>query len=361
MKFSSVCILGVLAGLVCSTAGVPDAYAESKQSVGIVLPLTGPLGEHGHAALEGFKMGLEDGGCAASKELIVEDDGYDPKRSLAAIQKILSTEKPQAMVIVGTGAMLAAANITDEAKIPFLVVAADSKGAKARQYIIRLRPPAAYEGRKIAGLVEKHHAKSAVLVCSSNEFTLNICASIEKELGGIIKDRIDLLTEDSDFKSITAKIVQAKPDVVLPIIVPGKLGIFAKQLREVSPTGTNQSPQLIGGVFFESSTDLKLANGALVGSNYIMLNVADDFRQRYMKLPGATEGSIGWAGTLHDAGKILCQSSGGTKSTLETFTTVKDFDGAVGRFSYVSQDGDQYLELPLVEKAITAQGFAPLG
>jgi len=246
---SSILLLATFSGF---------AVCEDLQRIGLITPLSGPVAPHGHAVLDGLKLGLKAGGCDDKIQLFVEDDGFETKRSVSASQKLLTQDKVQILMTVGSGPTHGVAPISDQYKIPFLALAGDSSAASGHPFTIRLRPPARYEGKLIAQLAKSENAKSVVMLCSSNEFTLAICDTVSSELGDKVIFRTNILPDETDFKTIIAKIRVLNPSHIIPIFLPGKLGIFARQTKELK-----LNKPFLGGVFFESSSDLETSRGSL--------------------------------------------------------------------------------------------------
>ncbi len=340
-------------GFLCLALNAWPAVAEPVERLGLVVPLTGPISHHGRAIVDGLGLGLEAGGCRDSVEVSVEDDGYDPKRSVTAARRLISEKNVTALLSVGSGPSNAIAPLTDKANIPFLALAADPRIASSHQTALRLRPSAAYEGGMVAQLAEAEDAKSVALICTTNDFTLAVCDAIARKLGAKVSIREDVLPEEADFKTLITKIRTANVSHVIPILMPGKVGLFARQLRELKI-----EVPLIGGAYFESSSDVENSNGALIGGKYIMADVSPSFRKLYNALPDASPGAIAWSAAFFDAGQLICRSK--RSGILAHLKTVANFEGAAGTISYQEENGDKFLFYPFTEKEITKDGFVKL-
>ena len=348
MRHSIVSLLSLIL-LAAPTA----AQNHPTKRIGLVAPLTGPVGPHGRAVLDGLKLGLEAGGCAASVTLAVEDDGYDPKRSVTAARRLLSESASELILSVGSGPSHAIAPLTDQADVPFLTLAADPKIATAHRTAIRARPSAAFEGSMVAKLAKESGATAVALICTANDYTLGVCASIAADLGDRVVVREEVLPEEADFRTIITKLRRSRPSHIIPILMPGKVGLFARQVREAK-----LDAQLIGGAYFESSTDVENSAGAMLGAKYVMVDVDPEFRAKYEALPAASPGAIGWSASFYDMGRIVCLA--GTTPLRDYLKSVKDFPGAAGTTSYREEEGDRFLFVPFIQKEITAAGFVKL-
>lgn len=110
--------------------------------------------------------------------------------------------------------------------------------------------------------------------------------------------------------------------------------MFAKQSREAS-LGT----PFLGGVFFESSSDLESSGGALAGANYVMPDTSPEFRIEYAKLGTTAPGSIAWSAVFYDVGRILCSSSAAGMERLNFLRSINNLPGAVGKITFRSKAG----------------------
>ena len=152
--------------------------------------------------------------------------------------------------------------------------------------------------------------------------------------------------------TILAKIKATKDlDAVLPVLVPGQIGIFARQLRQLGVL-----LPIFGFEFFEDPNEVKSSDGALVGQWYVNNGAATkEFTERYLaRFPG---GSLFAAGNGNDIVLLLSEAikRGGTRSKVNGFLhSVKDFSGSLGTYS---ASGKNTFTLPAVIKVVTPMEF----
>jgi branched-chain amino acid transport system substrate-binding protein len=332
--------------LLVGVLAVPNQCTAKPLNIGLIAPLTGPLQEHGHAIYEGLKLGVEQGGCTDRVSLIVEDDAYDPKKTVSAAQKILTRHQIDLLLNVGSGPARAITSMVEHRKIPLLSLAGDASVAIGNPHVIRLRKPGEEEGIDVAELALKEGATRVALLCSQNEFTLSVCNGIQRRLGTVVQSRQDVPPDTTDYRAEVLRIRSSNPSHILPIMVPGKLGIVARQIRD-----SGVSTPFIGGVFFESSGDLKIAQGALDGSKYVISDISSEFRKAYASLDSVAAGSIAWSAVFYDVGLILCRLPGRAEERLPFLRSFKELPGAAVIKSFTSKDGDQFF----YSKFITAE------
>lgn len=332
--------------VVIGAVAIPTECTAKPLKVGLIAPLTGSLQEHGHAIFEGLKLGVDRGGCAHRVSLFVEDDAYDPKRTVAAAQKLFTSHQIDVLLNVGSGPARAITSMIEQRKILLLSLAGDASVAVGNPHVIRLRKPGEEEGEDVAELALRAGATRVALLCSQNEFTLSVCNGIQRRLGTVVQLRQDVAPDITDYRAEVLRIRSSKPSHILPIVVPGKLGIVARQIRDsgiVTP--------FIGGVFFESSGDLKIAQGALEGSKYVISEISSEFRKAYASIESVAAGSIAWSAVFYDAGLILCRLPGPGEERLPFLRSIKELPGAAVIKSFAAQGGDQYF----YSRFVTAQ------
>lgn len=334
---------------------VPSAGYGDIRKVGVIAPLSGPVSEHGAAILDGLRLGMQDGSCSSEVELKIEDDGFDPKRSVTAARKLIDRDHVELMMIAGSGPANAVAPYANQNRVPLLALAGDSKVSVGRDYVVRLRPTTKFEGEKISVLAKSIASRNIILVCNINDFTGSVCDEIERILGTSVSRREDIPPEDTDYRALVTKIKASNPELIIPILLPGKLGLFARQVRE-----QGLLTPFVGGTFSQSSSDVKLSGGALVGAKYVMAGIDPEFIKRYMAFPTATSGSFPWAALFYDIGKMICQMKRSAGTSIEFIRSVRQFPSVIGLIDFKAEYGDQYFQYDYQDWEITKDGFSPL-
>lgn len=132
LKNSKLSRLAVVAATVLA-AGVSNAFAQdvgvtaNEILLGEVQPMSGPASLIGKAGAAGSKLAIAEinakGGINGRKlRAIYEDDGYVPARSVAAVKKLIDSEKVFALTgTTGSSHMVAMLPTIEEAKIPTIV------------------------------------------------------------------------------------------------------------------------------------------------------------------------------------------------------------------------------------------------
>src|ERR1700749_3584296 len=75
--------------------------------IGLILPLTGPQANIGEAGKNAADLAIAkinaDSSLKYKYELDIQDDSFDPAKTVSAVQKLLSVDQVNAVISVGSG------------------------------------------------------------------------------------------------------------------------------------------------------------------------------------------------------------------------------------------------------------------
>lgn len=229
-------------------AAVPAAAADATQGVsateivvGTIQDLSGPLAGYGKPARNGLQMRVDEineaGGLRGRKlRLVVEDNGYDPKKALLAAQKLSSDDKVFAILShIGTAANMAAMPIQFERNVINFVPLTGArqmfdpfhrlKFAFATPYYDQMRV-------MLPQLVKEKGAKKVGVIYQDDEYGLEVLRGAETGLKGIgmqVVEKTSFKRGATDFSSQMAKLSAAGCDlVVLGTIIRETVGSMAE-------------------------------------------------------------------------------------------------------------------------------------
>src|SRR5262245_54222662 len=135
--------LALSAGLIVAGCGGSDSSSSSGSGsaskggdvkVAMVLDMTGPVGFAGVEAKKGIDLAVKqanDSGALGGKKIVVniQDAASDPKQAASLTQKVARDDSvPVIMIGPGSAGSLAAAPITQRAKLPTAVLESGSPG-----------------------------------------------------------------------------------------------------------------------------------------------------------------------------------------------------------------------------------------
>jgi branched-chain amino acid transport system substrate-binding protein len=120
VTFAGAAIMAVIA-LPAAAQGVTDKLVK----IGAYNALTGPIPLTGKQMSAGWNAAIgaanDAGGVSGRKlELIIEDDGYEPSRAMAAARKLVERDQVLVMTGLGTPTTVVVAKYLEQAKVPLL-------------------------------------------------------------------------------------------------------------------------------------------------------------------------------------------------------------------------------------------------
>ncbi|HQR99031.1 MULTISPECIES: ABC transporter substrate-binding protein [unclassified Polaromonas] len=271
MKFKPTLALAVLA-LSTGYAAAQQGVSKTEITLGSIQDLSGPIAGFGKQARLGMLLRVdeinEQGGINGRKlKIIVEDDAYDPKKSVLAAQKLVNQDKIFMMVgHIGTAQNLAAMPVQFEKNVInfFPITAAREmyepfhklKYSFAATYYDQVR-------NATPKLAKEKGVKKVCTMYQDDEFGLEVVRGAEaglKTIGMEFAEKTSYKRGATDFSSQVAKMKAAGCEmVVLGTIIRETIGAIGTSRK----TGFN--PIFLGSS--ASYTDLihKLGGPAMNG------------------------------------------------------------------------------------------------
>jgi branched-chain amino acid transport system substrate-binding protein len=266
MKTASLTLVAVaLTGLTAAQAQAqtppPQGISKSEIVIGTILDLSGPIAAFGKQSRNGMQLRVdevnEQGGINGRKlKLLVEDAGYDPKRSVLSAQKLVNQDKIFLMAgHIGTAHNNAAMPVQFEKNvINFLPITAARemyepfhklKYSFAATYYDQIRTA-------LPSLVKEKGAKKVCTMYQDDEFGLEVMRGAEAALKGLNMELVEKTSYKrgaTDFSSQVARMKAGGCDlVVLGTIIRETIGAIGESRK----TGFN--PTFLGSS--ASYTDL---------------------------------------------------------------------------------------------------------
>ena len=262
----------------CSTGS--DKKADTIK-IGVVAELTGNNATYGTSITNGIKLAVQQlndtGGLLGKKiELVVADNKSEPAEAANAMSKLVNQDKaPVVMGLFASSSAIAASNVSEAAKVPFLAVGAtnpkvtlDEKTGKVKPNTFRVCFIDPFQGTVGANFIlnELKLQKAAVYIDNSSDYAKGLAAFFKENFiknGGTVVAEESYLQKDTDFKATLTKIKAAAPDI---LYVPGyyqEVGMIVKQGREMGI----EIP-MAGGDGWDSAKLPEIAGKAALNNTY---------------------------------------------------------------------------------------------
>lgn len=352
-------ILTTLAFTGCVSKDVP----KSTLPLGAVFPLTGSAAQWGGPARDGALLAVDDlnakGGIRGKKvQLTVEDDQCQPATGASALQKIITSEHPIAVLgAVCSSVTLAIAPIAERDKLVLISPASTSPlVSTAGDYIFRDIPSDAFRGKAFAKYVFSTGRKNISVLYINNEGGLGGQQAFSenfKKLGGNIASVEAYPADAQDFRAQLTKIKQQPSDGVLIVSYPADTPLLLRQAFELGL----HKPLFFQTEALDDPAVIAKAGNAAEGATYILPakpegSATQDFTHKYKAMYNR-EPEL-FAAESYDAIMLINRalsnapqmSSEALKSELYK---IQNYNGASGVISFDS-NGD--VEKPMVVKQI---------
>jgi branched-chain amino acid transport system substrate-binding protein len=268
-SFTAALVLG-LAG--ASALGQTQGVSNGEIVLGTIQDLSGPVAAYGKQARNGLQMRGDEvndaGGIRGRRiRLVVEDNGYDPKKALLAAQKLVTGDKVFAVLShIGTAPNMAAMPIQFERNvINFMpLTGAREMFEPIHRLKFALVPPYYDQMRVILPqLIREKGFKKVGILYQDDEFGLEVLRGTEaalKSLNLTLAEKTSFKRGATDFSSQVARLRAAQCDiVVMGTIIRETVGAMA----EARKTGFN--PAFFGSAALYSHLIHALGGKAVEG------------------------------------------------------------------------------------------------
>jgi len=366
----AVALVGCSASGTSSTPASGSTGSTEPMKIGAILSLTGPYAALGAAENNAFELEVkrinDAGGVNGRKlEIIIQDDGTDEAKAVAAATKLIEQDKVVAILgATGTGQSMAARTVVDRAGVPMISMAGGNAITGTFDALVFQTPwpnsivvpfvlskIAADGHKKIAVITDNGgYGKDghAVIVAAAPKAGLTIVADQQFKPG------------DTDFAAQITTAKNSGADAILLwtagkegasiVKQAGALGVKVPmyggsgQAKAEFPTGAGPAAD---GFIFGTGKSLDPSNW---GTGTPEADVVGSFAQRYRAAYGSAPDIF--AGHAFDAISILADSlkRAGDTSPVKLRDAVeqtKDFVGFGGAFTFSATDHNGLTEKDL--------------
>lgn len=335
------------------------AYAADSVKIGVMGPMTGQWASEGQGMKEIISIMADDlnaaGGIAGKQiEVVIEDDGGDPRTASLAAQK-LSTKGVVAVVgTYGSSITEATQNIYDEAGIIQVATGATANNLteKGLKLFFRTAPRNDEQSNVAAKAITNAGYKKIAVLHDNTSFAKSLAeeSKLIIEKAGVKVVFFDALTPgERDYSAILTKIKAANPDAIFYTGYYPEAGLLLRQKMEM-----NFKVPVIGSDATNNPDLVKIAGApAADGFSFLSAPVPQDlatpeaknFMDKYTKKYGKAPASI-YAVLAGDAFNAITEAVKATNSTdpkvIADFmhTKLKNLKGLSGDISF-DEKGDR--------------------
>lgn len=355
-------ILGILV-FSLFTLCMGSAWAANTVRIGLMCPLTGAWASEGQDMKQIVELLAEEtnkaGGINGEQvEIIIEDDGGDPRQAALAAQRLTTRDVVAVIGTYGSAVTEASQNIYDESEIIQIGTGSTSirLTEKNLAYFFRTCPRDDEQGVVAAKALDAMKFNNIAILHDNSSYAKGLAdeanALLVKEGKKIVF--FDALTPgERDYNAILTKLKSANPDVIFYTGYYPEAGMLLRQKMEMG-----WDVPMMGGDATNNPDLVKIAGKKAAEGYYFLsppvpgdLNTpeAKAFLDAYIKKYSQAPGSV-WAVLAGDAYKVLENAIGVTKSTSSKVLAkymkadLKDLSGLTGKISF-NDKGDRVGDL----------------
>jgi branched-chain amino acid transport system substrate-binding protein len=321
---------------------------KNRTRVGIILPLSGPVGFQGVAIKNAMLMARERFDTKQELELIFEDDVFQTKNALSAAQKLMTADKINVLVSFGAHQGLALAPRVGAAQLPMVAMTVLETVANDRPWLVTFLPSTEAMIARTAEEVARHgYPTMATVATQQDACLLQVKHLVDAAVTKIVRSD-EIAPGDFDMRTVVTKIRAANPSAVFVSMTPPQGSILARQLRDAGYHG-----DIVTAIQTANLSELTAAKGALQGAWAVSGDVraAEMFGKEYVDTFHEEPTSEAQYGYDLIPTLLAAAQSGDIKKFLRT---PREFDGISGHYSL---DADGVTHFPVMVKQFAADRF----
>ena len=334
----SLCM--VLALGACKEENNQQAQKKPVIKIGATLPLTGNMANIGNAIKEALLMAKEEipSNSKYNYELIIEDDGYDYKRTALNINNFADIKKADVVLSLFDGAAGIIAPVAERNKINHIGCAWGEKFFEEYKYSFNHFSKPETQAKAFVELLQEKDIKKFAIVAINYASMTEMLEYIEKDTKekNIGITSVNLVNfGERDFRIIIKKIKSQNPDIVMLVMLNPELDIFIKQALEANLNKPYTAIDLLPATNYKE---------LLEGTEFVMSpDGSADFKNKFALKTDLPLTSC--VANLYDAVRITVElyEKYNTKPSSEQINNdlyhLRNFDSAIGGQVNVDENG----------------------
>ncbi len=214
--------------------------------IGAILALTGKASVVGQGEQKGIQLAMDSLKIKYPNiefKVFFEDYASDTKKSVAAINKLITVDNIDILISSSTGVAEALSPIVESKKIPHFVISPDIEIVNKSKYNFRIYYSLKTESIAVNRFIKDNKFKTiSFLSVQAPSFQRLIEDEIKPFL---IKENIKVSNTEyfdvsqNDFKNQITKIVSSKPELIFVSPMPNQIETITNQLRELNKLQSN--------------------------------------------------------------------------------------------------------------------------
>lgn len=343
-KYIAIAILAIVVIVGIVSFNNKKSVEGEEISVGLIGILSGPFASVGENMVNGATLAAEEWNAEnpdKKVKLIVEDDGFDPKKGLSAYNKLMDVDHVDALINISSPTINIIYPLVTKREIPVSQFGEQDVAATADN-VFQIQGSVPLQKKAGEYLKENFPGKKLAITTVNDSTFVRFTDAVDEGYGSKIPRYMSNI-DTKDVRSFAAKIMADKPDVV---IVSTSYDVGALLVKEIA-TQPNH-PQFFFDTIFNYEEykkilgDPNILNGSIVAG--LKMEISDEFKEAYKKRFGTEPGQFADYG--YDGFKaLLLAYDEDPKEWIENMQDT-NFEGAGGHVTY-DETGTRISELQI--------------
>jgi len=360
-KYGAIIVVAVVVSCLAAVFYLRSGGDKEKNTVtiGVVMPLTGRAADQGKDILSGIELARDEINAKRREHepvlrLVVEDNHSTPKGGVSAIEKLIQTVQPPAVIgPIASSIMLAMIPVAERERVVLLSPASSSpKISNSGEYIFRISLLAPPQAETLAEYARtKLKAQKAAILYINDDTGQSYRNAFKKAFtsrGGtvVFEDAYD--KRGTDFRTQLTKLKGTDAEITFVPGIPQTIGLMLRQAKELGI-----KMQFLGNYGAEGQNLLSSAGDAAEGFIYTSIPISQDFVERFKAKHGRhpTIGAPLGYDALMIVWHVIQEHGTSTEAIRSGLRTLKDYEGATGRTTILpSGDADKEVCLKYVHQ-----------
>jgi ABC-type branched-subunit amino acid transport system substrate-binding protein len=326
--------VGIILVLIAAVVVISNNNNTKQLRFGVIAGMSGEYAAVGDEFLNGVTLAQEEWNVENPDKqikIIVEDDGFDPKKGLSAYRKLVDIDKVDGLVNMTTFTIDVIEQDVVSSNLPVSQGFIQTKSSDDN--IVQLWPSADTAEIALGEYVKEQGYKKIVLFVSEDSAVFTSLADSFKRGYDLPLNELKVSSDATAIRSAALKAKEINPDAIVFIVAGDVGGILINEFEKISP---DNKPRYVFDAniqaFFETSYkkilgDTNRLNGSILYT--VPTNYTNEFSENYKNRFGMSP-SIG-SETGYNSFKLLATSHDKNKNKWISNMKTADFFGADGK------------------------------
>lgn len=336
----------------------PSAQADtvptpSPFTVGVIIPLTGPLSDYGNAIQKSFVF-AEQTYPEKFKNIhfIYQDSAYDGKTALSALQSLVNAGGVDLYYTWGVTPNESLLPVLKTRKLPVIAETSFKESVVGKPLAVRAAPTGDMTAKVLTEEITRREYRSVGIVLVDIPYYRDILRTLKTELEAAhIKLTIieEVAADFNAFPTIITKLKQRAYDAVGVFLLNDQVITFYKEANSL-----NLKMPTFGAGIHDSQDLITQAGKGAEGAFFVGYDVEPDFQTKWLSVHG-NDSRIGTIANAYDTAILIAELfADGHSTTLTPEAIVARFKtetlrkGVSGTFGYAeSPDAGKHFDFPV--------------